>query len=333
MEQQYPAKLEKHPKVSQFNLDDPRFNLRNRLSYFHDDEFPLLMHSHDFFELNIVCEGSGRHYIADNSFPFSAGAVFVIPPHVEHGYWAVDNKARIFHLLIEEKFLTKNLYKLNSFPGYRLLFETEPELRTRTDLASFFLELTPSQLSEKMPIFRRLVHLAKGNRSPVLFDEYALVLLCDLSYLYERIYRSTDHFSAKRGYANIVRSVNYLLEHIGEPLGLDDLSAVAIESRTSYINKFKLLFKTTPFEYLRQARINKASEMLSTTNEPIYVIAKVCGFTDSAHFVKVFKEKTGLTPLKYRTEKMTDENYHMIKRKNKNGKENEMFYGEEEENL
>lgn len=42
----------KHRLTDTFNLDDKNFLLRNRLAYFHDSEFPLYMHSHDFYEID-----------------------------------------------------------------------------------------------------------------------------------------------------------------------------------------------------------------------------------------------------------------------------------------
>lgn len=69
----YPEFLPKHVKTESFNLNDARFTLRERLAYYHDNEFPLLMHKHDFYELNIIVEGNGLHYIKDKNFPVSPG--------------------------------------------------------------------------------------------------------------------------------------------------------------------------------------------------------------------------------------------------------------------
>jgi transcriptional regulator GlxA family with amidase domain len=40
--------------------------------------------------------------------------------------------------------------------------------------------------------------------------------------------------------------------------------------------------------------------MLVTTNMPISLIAKTCGFEDQSWFLKIFKNNTGFTPGKYR---------------------------------
>ncbi|UPG88228.1 AraC family transcriptional regulator [Luteibacter aegosomaticola] len=40
--------------------------------------------------------------------------------------------------------------------------------------------------------------------------------------------------------------------------------------------------------------------LLGTTHERVGAISSTCGFSDQAHFTRVFKASTGLTPLAYR---------------------------------
>ena len=89
-------------------------------------------------------------------------------------------------------------------------------------------------------------------------------------------------------------------QHLSETFSMNDLAHISMESRTCYIEKFKHLFKMTPFEYIRKLRINHAIELLSATTLSVAEIAQACGFSDSAHLIKIFKEDTGLTPAKYR---------------------------------
>jgi len=297
----YPAFLGKHPKTDSFNFNDIRFNLRNRLAYYHNDGFPLMMHSHDFYELNIIVKGNGRHYIENKSFAISPGAVFVIPPNILHGYWAENNEMSIFHLLIDQKLLQKHSLILNEFPGYSLLFETEPELRKNIASEAFFLQLKPPYLSELTHIMDKLINLANTSLNrPVLFETYAMALIYDLSNLIEKEYSTVNKNSVNNNYLNVVNSVNYMKQHLSDSVSIGELSHTAMESRTCYIEKFKYLFKMTPFEYLRKLRINQAMELLTGTEQPIATIAQKSGFCDSAHLIKVFKEETGLTPAKYR---------------------------------
>lgn len=298
----YPEFLPKHAKTESFNLNDARFTLRDRLAYYHDDEFPLLMHKHDFYELNIIVEGSGRHYIKDKNFPVTPGAVFVIPPKVSHGYWMENDRGNIFHLLIEQKLLQKYSSELNGINGYSILFETEPELRKHIASTTFFLKLDPPQLKSLKAQMDLLIRLAQLSDHKIIFETYEIGLIYYLSALMEKQYNTSNIAAAKKNYIFIINSTNYMKQHISEAFSLSELAHNAMESRTSYVEKFKMLFKMTPFEYLRKLRVNHAIKLLTATTKSIAEIAQSCGFSDSAHMIKIFKEDTGLTPAKYRKE-------------------------------
>ena len=47
--------------------------------YFHKNDFPIQMHSHEFYEINIIAEGTGLHYIENNSYPITSGDFFHHP--------------------------------------------------------------------------------------------------------------------------------------------------------------------------------------------------------------------------------------------------------------
>lgn len=57
----------------------------------------------------------------------------------------------------------------------------------------------------------------------------------------------------------------------------------------------------TPADFLREARMKKASRLLLTTGDSINDIAYSCGFSDAKYFSKCFKASRGLSPSEYRT--------------------------------
>jgi len=77
-------------------------------------------------------------------------------------------------------------------------------------------------------------------------------------------------------------------------------------SKAINVNKFYLtkLFKQYTseglYEYLIKFRINKAKELLKTTQMPIYEISEKVGFESASNFIKVFKQNEETTPLKFR---------------------------------
>jgi transcriptional regulator GlxA family with amidase domain len=47
-------------------------------------------------------------------------------------------------------------------------------------------------------------------------------------------------------------------------------------------------------------RLNRAKELLSNTSLPINEVSMECGFENLSHFSRVFKEKTGLSPFRFK---------------------------------
>lgn len=305
----YPASLEKHKKAETFNLDDKRFRLRSSLAYFHDNEipiyeFPLYMHTHDFYELNIIVRGYGRHYIEDKNFPAMPGDVFAIPPNIWHGYWAKDNSMSIFHLLISREMFLKYEKDAKNFPGFYLLFETEPQIRKNIESVAFFLRLGEQKLQEFLPEMQKLTGIAAMTFSghEMMFETYAMGLIYELSYLIGQEFQTENETKKQNNLKPVVNTTNFMLQNLDRYFSIDELAQISMQSRTGYIEHFKKLFGMTPFEYLKKLRIDRAIELLRTTGNSVSSIAQSCGFSDSSHLIRVFKEMTGTTPTKFRKE-------------------------------
>lgn len=66
---------------------------------------------------------------------------------------------------------------------------------------------------------------------------------------------------------------------------------------------FRKLFKKnniTPKQFILDMRLDMAKQLISQTNESVTNISEQCGFSNVYHFCRIFKEKTGYTPLNYR---------------------------------
>ncbi len=96
--------------------------------------------------------------------------------------------------------------------------------------------------------------------------------------------------------------------------GIDYLHANCFDSEIDYYmpaklckisyNYFKRLFclkyNTTPHAYVTELRLERALELLSTNLYSITDIANMCGYTDIFYFSRVFKNRYGVSPGKYR---------------------------------
>ena len=94
---------------------------------------------------------------------------------------------------------------------------------------------------------------------------------------------------------------DYINHHISEDISLEQLSQNLCYS-TAYLSR--LIKKSTGqtfSELLQNLRMQKAQELLTTTDDKVNVVASKAGYNDISYFISMFKKKTGVTPTEYRS--------------------------------
>lgn len=71
-------------------------------------------------------------------------------------------------------------------------------------------------------------------------------------------------------------------------------------SRYRICREFTKYFETSPIQYLNHRRIAVAKEALLQTDKRINEIGQMVGFENTNHFIRLFKQQTGVTPLEFR---------------------------------
>jgi len=96
------------------------------------------------------------------------------------------------------------------------------------------------------------------------------------------------------------RALAYIRANFARPLTLEE---VAREVHVSHYYLSHLLKRESGkgfSEHLTELRMNRASELLTSTDLAVHEIADRVGFADGNYFARVFKRETGLTPSAYR---------------------------------
>ena len=79
-------------------------------------------------------------------------------------------------------------------------------------------------------------------------------------------------------------------------LSIDDLASDMNISRVQLYRKVKSITGSSPVELLRTARLNRAYQLLITTDKSVSEVAYTVGFTAPSYFTKCFKEEYGFVP-------------------------------------
>jgi AraC family transcriptional regulator len=94
----------------------------------------------------------------------------------------------------------------------------------------------------------------------------------------------------------ITRSREILIQHIGEPITIKELSRkVAINE--CYLKKgFKEMFGTTIFDFYQSQRMEHAKYLLYEKGLSVTEVSLMLGYSSISHFSTAFKKHTGLKP-------------------------------------
>ncbi|HEX7845362.1 MAG TPA: AraC family transcriptional regulator, partial [Chitinophagaceae bacterium] len=94
----------------------------------------------------------------------------------------------------------------------------------------------------------------------------------------------------------IVKAREILIQHIGEPITIKELSRkVAINE--CYLKKgFKELFGTTVFDFYQSQRMEHAKYLLYEKGLSVTEVSMLLGYSSISHFSTAFKKHTGLKP-------------------------------------
>ena len=98
----------------------------------------------------------------------------------------------------------------------------------------------------------------------------------------------------------ITRVQNHVLEHLEEPFNIERMASLANMSPRHFARVFARDVNMTPMEFLQNARIDCARNLLETTELPLKTVAFKSGFGSVRHMRFLFSEKLGLTPTQYR---------------------------------
>jgi AraC family L-rhamnose operon regulatory protein RhaS len=101
-------------------------------------------------------------------------------------------------------------------------------------------------------------------------------------------------------YSSTERTVEVFLDglraRLDEPWTIASMAAACGLGPTRFIHYCRQIVNSSPLAYLNGLRIDRALELLLTTDRSVADIAYACGFSSSQYFATVFKEQFDRTP-------------------------------------
>lgn len=265
------------------------FQLKPRLLYVghlsKDDSFVEEPHSHEFLEIMLILDGSGKVFIGENEYAVAKGDVLIYNAGTTHFEQCNEGDP------MEAVFVAYDKLKITDLeqncllpPSYGCVFQSGEMYGT--------LKMYFNLLIDEFEAQDRFYMEIAQNISRTL-----------LMYIF-RIINLTQDAAVLLDPSKVMdAAVSYIDGHFCEKLTLDELA------EKCYTNKYHLshLFTRTKGisigKYILDKRITYAKELLKNRSNSIEYIAEETGFHDPGYFCRVFKRETGSSPSAWRKDK------------------------------
>lgn len=241
------------------------------------------LHSHPGYEFALPQTPMPAGVIGTRTLGMELGMVYPINPEEPHGTTAPMTGIHLTAIQMDQDYLG-NLAR--AIYGRRHIRFEQPGVPAGRGL------LTPIELFVEEAENRQL-------GSDFVLESLATQIGVVLLRLFDHGLPEVPHDYAPVGRNDIRRAVDYLLNS-GEDYSLEDVARVANLSPYHFIRVFRAETGRTPYEFLMQARVDRARSLLRATDLTVTEICYASGFKNLSHFTTVFKRLTQMSPTAYR---------------------------------
>ena len=96
------------------------------------------------------------------------------------------------------------------------------------------------------------------------------------------------------------RVVDFMTEHLGRDIGVEELVGRCGLSRAQFFRAFRQSTGQTPHRYLVGLRLDRAKRMLESEDLSVGDVARAVGMGANAGFARLFQQRFGVQPARYR---------------------------------
>lgn len=242
-------------------------------------------HTHTFYLVMWIYEGSGTHTIDFKTYDVRPNQLYFLTPGQVHS-WKLSADIKGFNLFFEANFFRSRYgNRLHQYPFYHS-HQNQP-LLTIAEQPSRFADLFAYAYEE--------YHQHLANRAEV-FLSFVHILLESADRLYSQQRPDTDLYQYDR-----IRQYEELLEQ--QFLSVRAVSDYAAQMGLSpnHLNHIcKQVLNKTASQLLHERLLIEAQRLLTHTSQSVKEIGFQLGFEDPSYFVRFFKKYSGITPVTFR---------------------------------
>ncbi|WP_020570925.1 AraC family transcriptional regulator [Neolewinella persica] len=96
------------------------------------------------------------------------------------------------------------------------------------------------------------------------------------------------------------RNIRTFMEaNYDKPLKMEDYAYLTGRSASTFRRDFKAQFRTTPQQWVKDQRLNKAHQLATNQEMPVTEMAFEVGYDNVSYFIREFRNRTGLSPKQF----------------------------------
>lgn len=241
--------------------------------------------------------GTGNFKINGDVYPITSGTLLIFKYGVSYEYYPDKaNPMKLFAINFDYTFSYSEFstpippVKAENFDKSKILAPITSDIEL---LESPLIVHNAFSLENEL----NAIH-TEFERREIFYETRCSSLLCSVL---TQALRLAVKLPQKKQDSDVAQKImNILSEKYGEQITLSALGE-ELGYHPNYLNQVFLLKTGKPiYAYLLELRIMKAIDLLQNSTVPIGEIALKIGFCDIAHFSKIFKQKTGLSPSSFR---------------------------------
>lgn len=271
--------------------DGQLINIRKHTRFI---KFPA--HKHNYIEFNYVYKGKLTEVIHNKKIELKEGEIIFLNKDITHAIEESSNDDIIINFIIKPEFfdflfslsendniifsfLLKSMYLNKNNIGEYLYFRVSEEENIQEILEKIITEIyEPSIMSIttiKLLVGLLIVELLKNPSKIEVYseDNYDNLMILEVLKYIDNNYATATLFEI----SEILKQPHYKISKL-------------VKKHTN------MTFK----ELLQEKRLNKAKQLLNETDISVVEIISLVGYENLTYFYKIFKEKYGYTPKKYK---------------------------------
>lgn len=239
-------------------------------------------HSHQEWSIGAILAGQSEFLCADRLHSVKQGDLVLMNPDQVHACNPRQGSAWAYYMLHLDKNWLASLLVQAEVRSCRAWRDTSVDTWSDTELFGDFVAMAQYLMAPDFSLQDKEQKLKR--------------VLCRL---FLQLDQQQQHTRTLLAANPLYQVADYLSQHCHEDRAISSISADFGYSAGYLVRAFKRHFNMTPHAYRLNRRVQLGQQALKQ-GEAIAAIAQTTGFSDQAHFQRVFKQRVAATPDQYR---------------------------------